>query len=201
MAKWGNCDFRQLKNLQKNMQKMVEQGDTIKFCEECARELAARLLAMVIKETPTGDYSIWVQYTAKRDSKHHKKGDVYDKRVNPTGKMGGTLKRGWTAQTEEEAENGNSMSAKEWADSANITKNGNIYQVEIVNPVSYASYVEYGHRQEPGRFVPTIGRKLVNSWVDGKFMLTKSTKNLEEIAPKIIEMKIAKFLEGCFNGL
>ena len=55
MAKWGNCDFRQLKNLQKNMQKMVEQGDTIKFCEECARELAARLLAMVIKRTPVGD--------------------------------------------------------------------------------------------------------------------------------------------------
>ena len=32
-------------------------------------------------------------------------------------------------------------------------------------------------------------------------MLTLSEKDLEEIAPKIIEMKIAKFLEGCFNGL
>ena len=80
-------------------------------------------------------------------------------------------------------------------------KVGDVYQIEVVNPVHYASYVEYGHRQEPGRFVPAIGKRLVNSWVDGAFMLTLSEKDLEEIAPKIIEMKIAKFLEGCFNGL
>lgn len=201
MAKWGKCDFKQLRQLQKNMQKMAEKGETAKFCEECARELAARLLRMVIKETPTGDYSIEVEYTAKRNSKHHKKGDIYTKRINPSGKMGGTLKRGWTAQTEKDAENGNSKDAKEWADSLNISKEGDTYKVEIVNPVHYASYVEYGHRQEPGRYVAAIGKKLKKSWVNGKFMLTKSEKNLEQIAPKIIEEKIAKFLEGCFDDL
>lgn len=201
MARWGNCDFRQLKNLQKNMQKMVEQGDTIKFCEECARELAARLLAMVIKRTPVGDNQYEDVLDSNGNKVVYKKGKNKGKTKQQVVRQGGTLRRGWTSQTEEEAETGSSKNAKEWANSLNVNKVGDVYQVEVVNPVHYASYVEYGHRQEPGRFVPAIGKRLVNSWVDGAFMLTLSEKDLEEIAPKIIEMKIAKFLEGCFNGL
>lgn len=201
MAKWGNCDFRQLKNLQKNMQKMVEQGDTIKFCEECARELAARLLAMVIKRTPVGDNQYEDVLDNNGNKVVYKKGKNKGKTKQQVVRQGGTLRRGWTSQTEEEAESGSSKNAKEWANSLNVNKVGDVYQVEVVNPVHYASYVEYGHRQEPGRFVPAIGKRLVNSWVDGAFMLTLSEKDLEEIAPKIIEIKIAKFLEGCFNGL
>lgn len=201
MAKWGNCDFRQLKNLQKNMQKMVEQGDTIKFCEECARELAARLLEMVIKRTPVGDNQYEDVLDNSGNKVVYKKGKNKGKTKQQVVRQGGTLRRGWTSQTEEEAETGSSKNAKEWANSLNVNKVGDVYQIEVVNPVHYASYVEYGHRQEPGRFVPAIGKRLVNSWVDGAFMLTLSEKDLEEIAPKIIEMKIAKFLEGCFNGL
>lgn len=201
MAKWGSCDFRQLKNLQKNMQKMVEQGDTIKFCEECARELAARLLAMVIKRTPVGDNQYEDVLDDNGNKVVYKKGKNKGKTKQQVVRQGGTLRRGWTSQTEEEAETGSSKNAKEWANSLNVNKVGDVYQVEVVNPVHYASYVEYGHRQEPGRFVPAIGKRLVNSWVDGAFMLTLSEKDLEEIAPKIVEMKIAKFLEGCFNGL
>lgn len=201
MAKWGNRDFRQLKNLQKNMQKMVEQGDTIKFCEECARELAARLLAMVIKRTPVGDNQYEDVLDSNGNKVVYKKGKNKGKTKQQVVRQGGTLRRGWTSQTEEEAETGSSKNAKEWANSLNVNKVGDVYQVEVVNPVHYASYVEYGHRQEPGRFVPAIGKRLVNSWVEGAFMLTLSEKDLEEIAPKIIEMKIAKFLEGCFNGL
>lgn len=201
MAKWGSCDFRQLKNLQKNMQKMVEQGDTIKFCEECARELAARLLAMVIKRTPVGDNQYEDVLDDNGNKVVYKKGKNKGKTKQQVVRQGGTLRRGWTSQTEEEAETGSSKDAKEWANSLNVNKVGDVYQVEVVNPVHYASYVEYGHRQEPGRFVPAIGKRLVNSWVDGVFMLTLSEKDLEEIAPKIIERKIAKFLEGCFNGI
>ena len=28
--------------------------------------------------------------------------------------------------------------------------------------MEYASYVEYGHRQEPGRYVPALGKRLKN---------------------------------------
>ncbi len=201
MAKWGKCDFKQLKKLQENMQKMVDDGEIIKFNEECARELAARLLAMVIKRTPVGENQYEDVTDDNGNKVTYKKGKNKGKTKQRVVRQGGTLRRGWTSQTEQEAESGNSKNAKEWASSLIVSKNDNIYQVEIINPVHYASYVEYGHRQEPGRFVPAIGKKLVNSWVDGAFMLTISEKDLEEVAPKILEKKISKFLEGCFNGL
>lgn len=34
--------------------------------------------------------------------------------------------------------------------------------------VKYAPYVELGHHQEPGRYVPAIGKRLVASWVPPK---------------------------------
>ena len=92
------------------------------------------------------------------------------------GKMGGTLKRNWTVGT--------------------VEKQGDIYQVEIINPTYYASYVEYGHRQEVGRFVPAIGKRLVNGWAKGRFMLTISEQELEKDAPKILEKKLLQFLKS-----
>lgn len=38
--------------------------------------------------------------------------------------------------------------------------------------VEYAPYVEYGHHQEPGRYVPAIGKRLVASYVPGHPYLT-----------------------------
>ena len=72
--------------------------------------------------------------------------------------------------------------------------------MEIINPVEYASYVEYGHRQTPGRYVPAIGKKLKSGWVEGKLIMTNSVKELQKDAPKIIEKKVQKFLEGVFNN-
>ena len=54
MARWGKCDYKQLKKLQENINKLAN-GDAIRFYEECARELAARLLRKVIKRTPVGE--------------------------------------------------------------------------------------------------------------------------------------------------
>lgn len=33
---------------------------------------------------------------------------------------------------------------------------------------AHAPHVEYGHRQEPGRYVPAIGKRLVKSYVPGQ---------------------------------
>lgn len=117
MARMGSFDISGLKNLQRNLNKIQEQ-QVNEFVEGCAKELAARLLAKVIKRTPVGDYSKEIEVTAKRDSKKHKKGDTYKKRINPTGKMGGTLRRGWTI--------------------GRIRKEGTNYVVEVINPVEYA---------------------------------------------------------------
>jgi phage gpG-like protein len=94
-----------------------------------------------------------------------------------TGKKGGTLRRGWT--------NGKSSSAAAYADSLKVQHVGNNYVVEIINPVEYASYVEFGHR--------TRNHK---GWVPGQFMMTISEQELQEIAPKVLEKKIQKYMEG-----
>lgn len=86
-----------------------------------------------------------------------------------SGKTGGTLRRGWTIGT--------------------INKAGNVYEVEIINPTMYASYVEFGHRTRDHK-----------GWVKGRFMMTISEKELDVQAPKIIEKRIMEYLEWCFNG-
>ena len=167
VTRWGNCDFRQMKNLQRKMD-IFQSVDLELFCNECARELTARLLTKVIKRTPVGQYP------------------------SDTGKVGGTLRRGWTG--------GKSMSVKSYAQSLPITKIGNTYQIEVINPVEYSSYVEFGHRQEPGKFVPSIGKKLKKGWVKGRFMLTISENEINSQADKIIEKKLMKILGEIFNG-
>ena len=186
MGKMGSFNISGLKELQKNLNKLQ---DPDKFVEACARELAARLLRMVVKRTPVGDYSKEIQVVAKRDSKNHKKGDTYQKKVNPSGKKGGTLRRGWT----------DGQRVETYAAYVPIHHFGNTYVIEIVNPIEYASYVEYGHRQEPGRYVPAIGKKLKHGWVRGHFMMTISEQELEKIAPKVLENKIKKYLGGCLK--
>lgn len=138
------------------------------FVESCAKELAARLLAKVVRHTPVGNYSREVEVVAKKDSKNHKKGDTYKKKINPSGKMGGTLRRGWTI--------------------GEIKKDVGIYSIEIINPVEYATFVEYGHR--------TPNHK---GWVEGHFMMTISEQELQTIAPKVLENKLKKYLEECMK--
>ncbi len=149
MGKMGRFDCRGLKDFQSQLEKLQ---DPNAFVEACAKELAARLLRLVIKKTPVGDYP------------------------KSTGKKGGTLWRGWT---------GKKSSATDYVNSLTVHHFGNSYVIEIVNPVEYASYVEYGHR--------TANHK---GWVKGWFMMTISEQELEKIAPKVLEKKIRKYLGG-----
>lgn len=128
MARMGKFNANDMKKLQKQLERL--DANTDQFVQSCAKELAARLLRMVIKRTPVGDYSKEVKVTAKRNSKHHKKGDVYTKRVTTSGKKGGQLRRGWT--------DGKRTSSKEYADSLKVNHFGDTYVIEIVNPVEYA---------------------------------------------------------------
>ncbi len=198
MAKMGGFSVAGMKKLQQQLNQ-IQQGDVEAFIDACAKELSARLLAEVIKRTPVGDYSKEIEVVAKRDSKYHKKGDTYTKKVNPSGKKGSTLRRGWTSKTHEEAESGGKANAKAYADSLTIHHDGNMVAIEIVNPVEYASYVEYGHRQTPGRYVPAIGKQLKQGWVQGQFMLTLSVQKIQNLAPKVLESKIKKFLRECLK--
>lgn len=95
-----------------------------------------------------------------------------------------------------------------------VEKHGDTYTVVVLNNLIYASYVEYGHRQQPGRFIPGEwqgdrfvydpdaegGMVLKNTWVKGRYMLTVSAQELEVQAPAILEKKLYQFLKGCFDA-
>lgn len=194
MAKWGSADFKQLQELQKRLENLQEM-DLNKFCEDASKELAARLLALVIPRTPVGEYDIIEeQITAKRNSKHHRKGETYTKRIG-SDKNGGTLLRGWTAGKEIPP-----SAYKTYAKSLPIEKSGDYYIIRVINPVKYASYVEFGHRQTPGRYVPAIGKRLKQGWVNGQYFLTVSEDDLKSIAPAMLQKKLDKLLQEAFNG-
>lgn len=97
-----------------------------------------------------------------------------------TGKKGGTLLRGWTG--------GKTQGGKAYADSLRVNHYGNTYVIEVVNPVEYASYVEFGHRTRNHE-----------GWVEGKFMLTISEQEVQGDAAKILENKLKRKLGEVFK--
>lgn len=163
MARWGSCDYRELKKFQEKLEKMSK-ANLQKFCEDVSRELASRLLRKVIKRTPVGQYP------------------------SGSGYVGGTLRRGWTAKTEQEAELGRGKDVSGWVNELSIKHIGNTFQIDVTNVVNYASYVEYGHR--------TRGHK---GWVEGHFMLTISEKEINAMLPKFIEKKLAQLINEVFQ--
>ena len=52
---WGNCDYKQLQRLRDSLA-TLQSMDMDRFCTEVSKELAARLLALVIPRTPVGQY-------------------------------------------------------------------------------------------------------------------------------------------------
>lgn len=155
MARSGTFNFQDFEKIKNNLEKLNQEQVDL-FIDACAKELAARLLAKVIKRTPVGDYP------------------------NSSGKKGGTLRRGWTG--------GKNSSAVAYADSLTIHHFGDAYVIEIINPVEYASYVEFGHR--------TANHK---GWVNSRFMLTISEQEIQQAAPAIIEKKLMKQMGELFT--
>ena len=156
MAKNGNVNFRDLENFKDTLKKNLSETQVDLFIESCAKELAARLLAKVIKRTPVGQYP------------------------KSSGKKGGTLRRGWTGEK--------SQDANSYAGNLKVNHFGDVYVIEIVNPVEYASYVEFGHRTRDHE-----------GWVEGKFMLTISEQEIERDAPRVLQNKLKKKLGECFK--
>lgn len=201
MARWGKCDFRELEQLNKRLEQLSS-VDFDAFCREAANEIAARLLEKVKKRTPVGvapkfdeplttkvrgnDYI--AQVTTKTGEKvfRKRKGKSYTMLTRSgairdkywSGYEGGTLRDAWTILP--------------------VEKQGDQYIVTVVNNTEYASYVEYGHRQTPGRYVPALGKSLKASWVKGRFMLTISTQELETQAPALLQQKLYLFLKEVF---
>lgn len=187
MGRMGSFSVEGLKELQEQLNRVREE-DVEAFVEGCARELAGRLLGLVIDRTPVGvvpkdiyDNKNTKVETVGSDGRKHKEASreslIYQKYW--AGYTGGELRRSWTVGL--------------------LRKEGSTYKIEVINNTAYAAYVEYGHRQQPGRFVPALGKQLKQGWVEGKHMLEYSVQDLQQITPKILEARIKEFLMGCMG--
>lgn len=186
MGRWGKADFRGLKELEQRIDKL-EHVDRDRLCREAAAELAMRLLRAVKKRTPVGVVPQDI-YNHKEDTVMvtGKSGRQYEFLTKEAaayqrywaGYTGGTLRRAWTVLP--------------------IEKQGDTYVATIVNNTEYASYVEYGHRQKRGRYVPALGKSLSANWVEGRLMLTISEQQLEKALPGVLERKLYKALKEVF---
>ncbi len=81
------------------------------------------------------------------------------------------------------------------SDVASILVVGNTMYVEIYNSMEYSLYVEKGHSQEPGRYVPAIGKTLKRDWVEGKFMLTISIDEIRQQIPARFSKAFKEFIK------
>lgn len=77
-------------------------------------------------------------------------------------------------------------------------------KVEVFNTSSYASFLNDGHRQEVGRFLPWIGQskggvmqggRLKKPWVDGAYMHEKAEKVVNKNAKRIMEITLKKWIK------
>ena len=166
-------DYSELQKLKEQIEQAGDPAQVDQFFESCVKELAARLLAKVIKRTPVGQYPAG------------------------SGKVGGTLRRGWTTESTGDSAHDTQQamynnlfggSGKVSKSSMTVNKVGTDYVIEVINPVEYASYVEFGHRTRDHA-----------GWVEGRFMLTISEKEIRDSAPNILQKKLEKYLKECFK--
>lgn len=67
-----------------------------------------------------------------------------------------------------------------------VEKVGETFESTVSNNVEYAAHVEYGHRQEVGRYVPAIGKRLVQSYIPGQYIFRNARKRAINKLPKTV---------------
>lgn len=97
-----------------------------------------------------------------------------------------------------------------------VEKTQSGYEVTLINRALYALWVNDGHRQRPGRFIPGYwegkhfrydphadgGMVLKKPWVQGRFFVEKSILQVENSVEieKIINTQLKKWYRWCVNG-
>lgn len=73
-----------------------------------------------------------------------------------------------------------------------VEKVGKTFISTTANNLEYAKYVEFGHQQTPGRYVPVLGKRLVKDRVPGQFIMKKASERAIENLDTFIELAISK---------
>ena len=165
-------DCKELEDLKKRIDDLNSED----FTKDFTNEAGQRLYGKVVQRTPVGQKPSFEQFATGRKSLAKQKAD-YDSYWQ--GYVGGTLRKAWKLNP--------------------AKKTGNGYEITVENPMEYASFVEFGHKQKVGRYVPQINKKLVHGWVDGQFFLKKSEIELIRELPTVFNRKIKQVLNEAIN--
>lgn len=187
-----------LRDLQRQFEQMASAEVQRQFYMGCTKEVASRFLRKVTFKTQPSKTLEVEEATGEFYKRGKNKGKVKTKKV--VKRLGGTLRRGWTAKTYEEALSGNTPDVPTYVNTRlEMQHNNSNYVAVITNPVPYASFVESGHRQEKGRFVPVLGKRLKKTWVDGQFWLADSEAETRAEIPSVLQRRLDKFLKNGGN--
>lgn len=182
MGNWGNFSYESFKKMAKQFDKALAERMVESTITAILKEAAMRGLAKVKKRTPVGSYDGHVEFMA----------NLPQKEVNfitKAGKQVSFTAKARTRQVKFDAKQrrvGGHL-RRSWQ-VGTVKKQGNKFLVEIFNNVEYASYVEYGHRTRNSK-----------SWVEGKFMLTISLKEVETLLPGIADKHSKQLLLRLLN--
>jgi hypothetical protein len=97
-----------------------------------------------------------------------------------------------------------------------IIRKADGFEVTLINRALYATWVNDGHKQRPGRFIPGYwignhfrydptaneGMVLRKPWVQGKFFVENSILKVENsrAIERIIQKELQKWFRWCING-
>lgn len=84
---------------------------------------------------------------------------------------------------------------RSWEVGEMAKRRGN-YSIPVINSASYASFVNDGHRQTPGRFVPVLGKRLVKNWVEGLHMAEKAEASVRKKSNRIMQRIVDTHMKG-----
>ncbi len=106
-------------------------------------------------------------------------------------------------------------------DSFQKSGNWNVWKIsdggltlEVGSSVHYASYVNDGHSQQPGRFIPghwsgdrfiydpsaKTAMVLKKNWVEGKHYWESALRILDKLCPEFLDKKLQEWLDSYFGG-
>ena len=164
-------NFSKLKQFKINLETLGNNKDL--FMKKMANDLATMFLAEVKKRTPVGKGTFEV---VGKKSRGKNKGKPKLKRIS----RGGSLRKAW--------------------DIKKAIKHRDYYIASIFNPMEYAAYVENGHRQKVGRYVPVLGKRLKTNFVEGHHMMKLSAELVEQEGYAYVQQRFYEFLRRHLHG-
>ncbi|MCT1186490.1 HK97 gp10 family phage protein [Lactococcus lactis] len=170
MGKFADFDYREVQKFIERFDGGVKDELVLREIEKEFQRVTNMAINIVKKKTPVGKSISYTGLVLEGNN-------LYEKQMKTKGH--GQLRRGWH--------------------SGEISKSGNDLMVEIYNDVEYAIYVEKGHRQQAGRYVPVLGKRLKASWVEGVGMLEKSLDPIEQLMIRVIGKAFENALSKLFE--